>query len=224
MEFIEPTGLGANPNTIALVAILGALPFLLISVTSFVKIAVVLSLIRQALGVQQIPPNIVVYSIAIILTGYVMLPVGMEVGDIVVSQLELGIPLAEAIVETAAPLSEFLARHTIPDQQAFFYETAENLWGDRAEPLIAQAEANPATKLLFQMPAFMVSELTRAFQIGFLIYLPFIIVDLIVANVLLALGMVTLSPITISLPVKLLLFVGLSGWQRLLEALVLSYA
>ena len=224
MEFIEPTGLGANPNTIALVAILGALPFLLISVTSFVKIAVVLSLIRQALGVQQIPPNIVVYSIAIILTGYVMLPVGMEVGDIVISQLEIGIPLAEAIVETAAPLSEFLQRHIIPDQQAFFYDTAQNLWGDRAEPLIAQAAANPAIELLFQMPAFMVSELTRAFQIGFLIYLPFIIVDLIVANVLLALGMVTLSPITISLPVKLLLFVGLSGWQRLLEALVLSYA
>lgn len=224
MEFIDPTGLGANPNTIALVAILGAIPFLLISVTSFVKIAIVLSLIRQALGVQQIPPNIVIYSLAIILTGYVMLPVGLEVGDIILAQLEAGIPLANALVETAAPLSRFIEQHVIPAQQDFFYDTAERMWGDRAEDIIGQAETSPAIKLLFQMPAFMLSELTRAFQIGFLIYLPFIVVDLIVANVLLALGMVTLSPITISLPVKLLLFVGLSGWQRLLEALVLSYA
>ena len=217
-------GFGVGQNTIALVAVLGAIPFLLIAITSFVKIAVVLSLIRQALGVQQIPPNIVIYSIAIILTAFVMFPTGLEVGEIVVNGLQEGERLRDIFRLVATPISDFISQHIIPAQQKFFNDTAFRLWGDDALRLQEEARSNSSVQLVLQMPAFMVSELTRGFQIGFLIYLPFIVVDLIVANILLALGMVTMSPITISLPVKLLLFIGLDGWQRLMEALVLSYA
>ena len=97
------------------------------------------------------------------------------------------------------------------------------MWGEDIAREVLDPEAKPLTRLVVLMPAFMVSELSRAFQIGFLLYLPFIVVDLIVANVLLALGMSSLSPVTVSLPLKLLLFIGLDGWRRLLEALVLSY-
>jgi len=213
-----------SPNTVALVGALGALPFVLISLTSFVKLAVVLSLLRQALGIQQIPPNIVIYSIAVVLSVYVMLPVALQVSDIITESLKKKEVIYTKVDKLAEPFVGFTEKHTFPSQERFFRDTASRLWGDDGPKYLEKADNSPAFRLIFLMPAFMISELTRAFQIGFLLYLPFIVIDLIVANVLLALGMSTLSPVTISLPIKLLLFVGLDGWKRLLEALVLSYA
>ena len=214
---------GLTQNQVALIVFLGILPFLLIAVTSFVKFAVVISLLRNALGIQQIPPNIVIYSVALVMTGYVMLPVGMEAGKSLQGALEKGKPLLGEIQRVAEPFVGFTEKFAAPDDVNFFRESAKRMWGEDTARDILDPEAKPMTRLIVLMPAFLVSELTRAFQIGFLLYLPFIVIDLIVANVLLALGMSSLSPVTVSLPLKLLLFIGLDGWRRLLEALVLSY-
>jgi type III secretion protein R len=214
---------GLSQNQIALMLGLGLLPFLLVSATAFVKINVVLSLLRNALGVQQIPPNVVIYSMGVILTAYVMLPVAMKVTDVLESSMKKGVPILSQSNKLAEPFVEFAEKHTFPKELEFFQNSAEKLWGKESAQAIKDNE-KPMVKLIFVLPAFMISELTRAFQIGFLLYLPFIVLDLIVANILLALGMSTLSPVTISLPIKLLLFVGLEGWRRLFEALVLSYA
>jgi type III secretion protein R len=214
---------GVSQNQIALMVGLGLLPFLLIACTSFVKIAVVLSLLRNALGIQSIPPNIVIYSMGIVLTAYVMMPVALQVIDVLDTTFKRGTPVLQDVQKLAVPFLEFTEKHTIPRQKDFFVDSAEKLWGKESAQAILESD-KPLTKLIFVIPSFMISELTRAFQIGFLLYLPFIVLDLIVANILLALGMSTMSPVTISLPIKLLLFVGLDGWQRLFEALVLSYA
>ena len=214
---------GVSQDQLALLVGLGLLPFLLIACTSFVKIAVVLSLLRNALGIQSIPPNIVIYSMGIVLTAYVMMPVGLQVIDVVDSSFKRGTPVLKDIQKVAVPFLEFTEKHTFTKQKDFFTNSAEKLWGKESAQAILDSD-KPLMKLIFVVPSFMISELTRAFQIGFLLYLPFIVLDLIVANILLALGMSTMSPVTISLPIKLLLFVGLDGWQRLFEALVLSYA
>jgi type III secretion protein R len=214
---------GISQDQIALLIGLGLLPFLLIACTSFVKIAVVLSLLRNALGIQSIPPNIVIYSMAVVLTSYVMMPVALQVIDAVDVSIKRGTPVVQDLQKIAVPFLEFTEKQTFTKQKDFFTNSAEKLWGKESAQAILESD-KPLTKLIFVVPSFMISELTRAFQIGFLLYLPFIVLDLIVANILLALGMSTMSPVTISLPIKLLLFVGLDGWQRLFEALVLSYA
>jgi type III secretion protein R len=215
--------IGFSQNQVALIVVLGVLPFLMIAVTSFIKFAVVISLLRNAMGIQQIPPNIVIYSIALVMSAYVMLPVGMKSGTIVADALKQGKPVLSEMQAIAEPFVDFTRRFATPKDQDFFRDSAKRMWGDEISSEVLDPEAKPLTQLVILMPAFMVSELSRAFQIGFLLYLPFIVIDLIVANILLALGMNSLSPVTVSLPLKLLLFVGLDGWKRLLEALVLSY-
>lgn len=214
---------GFSQNQVALVIVLGLLPFLLIAVTSFVKFAVVISLLRNALGIQQIPPNIVIYSIALVMTAYVMLPVGIQSGKVISTALERKTPVLSEIQKIAEPFVEFTEKFADSREVDFFRDSAKRMWGEDTALEVLDPEAKPLTRLVVLMPAFLVSELSRAFQIGFLLYLPFIVIDLIVANVLLALGMSSLSPVTVSLPLKLLLFIGLDGWKRLLEAMVLSY-
>ncbi|MDI9331895.1 MAG: type III secretion system export apparatus subunit SctR [Alphaproteobacteria bacterium] len=214
---------GFSQNQLALILFLGVLPFIMISLTSFVKIAVVISLLRNALGIQQIPPNIVIYSVALIMTGYVMYPVGLEAGKVILEAIEKGRPVLGEVQRVAQPFVQFTERFASPNEVSFFRESAVKMWGQDLAESSLNEDAKPISKLIVLMPAFVISELTRAFQIGFLLYLPFIVIDLIVANVLLALGMSSLSPVTVSLPLKLLLFIGLDGWRRLLEALVLSY-
>ena len=214
---------GFSQNQVALIVVLGLLPFLLIAVTSFVKFAVVISLLRNALGIQQIPPNIVIYSIALVMTAYVMLPVGIQSGKVISSALQRNVPVLSEIQKIAEPFTDFTAKFADSREVDFFRESAKRMWGEDIARDVLDPEAKPLTRMVVLMPAFMVSELSRAFQIGFLLYLPFIVIDLIVANVLLALGMSSLSPVTVSLPLKLLLFIGLDGWKRLLEAMVLSY-
>jgi type III secretion protein R len=211
------------PDPLTLIAVLGALalvPFLAIMVTSFVKIAVVLTLIRNAIGVQQIPPNSAVYGLAIILTIYIMAPIGvsmydsLKTKDISLSNKE---KLLDDIAEAAEPFKEFLAKRVKADQRDFFLHTTRTMW-----PKELADKVGPDSYLIL-IPAFTVSELTSAFEIGFLVYLPFIVIDLVISNILLAMGMMMVSPLTISLPFKLFLFVMLDGWTRLIHGLVLTY-
>ncbi|MFM5400979.1 SctR family type III secretion system export apparatus subunit AscR [Aeromonas veronii] len=207
-------------NLIVGLALLALLPFIAVMATSFVKLAVVFSLLRNALGVQQIPPNMAMYGLAIILSIYVMAPVGFATQDYL-RQNEVSLAKAESVEkfldEGIAPYRDFLKKQIKAREHAFFIDSTKQLWpskyADRLEP----------DSLLILLPAFTVSELSRAFEIGFLIYLPFIAIDLIISNILLAMGMMMVSPMTISLPFKLLLFVLLDGWARLTHGLVISY-
>lgn len=211
-------------DPISLIFILVALslaPFLAILVTSYLKIVVVLSLIRNALGIQQIPPNMVINGLAMILTVYIMTPVIQESFDIIreapLPETRTVTDLFALLGEAKEPFREFLQKHSDDSERLFFVRSAQELWSeDRAAGLTENS-------MLVLIPSFTVSELTSAFQIGFLIYLPFVAIDLIVSNILLAMGMMMVSPMTISLPFKLLLFVLVDGWTRLIHGLVLTY-
>ena len=202
------------------VSVVALAPFVGVMVTSFTKIIVVLSLLRNALGLQQVPPNVVLNGMALVLTVYVMLPVGLEMAERArtvpnpAGSTQGMMSVADAAKE---PLRDFLVKHSTPAQRAFFLKTAQkNLTPERAAQLTER-------DFVVVVPAFTVSELSAAFQIGFLIFLPFLVIDLIIANILMAMGMMMLSPTTISLPFKLLLFVLVDGWVKLSHGLVLSY-
>ncbi|WP_331832788.1 type III secretion system export apparatus subunit SctR [Pseudomonas sp. LH21] len=211
------------PDELSLIlglALLSLVPFIAVMATSFLKMAVVFSLLRNALGVQQIPPNMALYGLAIILSIHVMAPVGMATYDYLSAHQTT---LADArsverfLDEGMTPFRSFLDGQVNERERAFFLDSARQLWPSR------YAERVDGNSLLVLLPAFTISELSRAFEIGFLIYLPFIAIDLIISNILLAMGMMMVSPVTISLPFKLLLFVLLDGWGRLSHGLVLSY-
>ncbi|MGI9490617.1 MAG: type III secretion system export apparatus subunit SctR [Geminicoccaceae bacterium] len=211
---------GSNVGLILLVAGLGMLPFLVITTTAFMKIAVVLFLIRNALGIQQTPPNLVLYGIAIVLSVFLTSPViGSVYAEISDRTLDYqnfedwGVAAARAKI----PVQEHLLKFTDEPARNFFYQATEEIWPKEAH------EAASSDDLMILIPAFVISELTRAFEIGFLLYLPFIVIDLIISNILLAMGMMMVSPLVISVPFKLFLFVLVDGWSRLLEGLVLSY-
>jgi type III secretion protein R len=211
-----------DPISLAIVlALMALLPTVVVVSTSFLKIAVVMSLLRNALGVQQIPPNIALYGLALILSAYVMAPVGYQIQRELeatpAATKDVG-SLIATVRKGAEPLRGFMARNAAAPQRDFFVQTARKLWGPEL------AAGLQSTDFLVLIPAFMVSELTRAFQVGFLLYLPFVVIDLIVSNILLAMGMMMVSPVTISLPLKLFLFVMVDGWTRLIQGLVLSYA
>jgi type III secretion protein R len=214
------------PNPVALIAIvasLGIAPFAALMVTSYTKLVVVFGLLRQALGVQQVPPNLVLNSIALILSLFIMAPIGMAIRDALqqhhfsasetLSTADIG-ALSDAALP---PLKQFLTSQTRSHDRQFFVKTAMSVWPKQ------RAEELREDDLLVLVPSFTLAELTKAFQIGFVIYIVFIVIDLLVANILLALGMQMISPTTISVPFKLLLFVALDGWSLLVHGLVLSY-
>ncbi len=233
-----------NPFSLIVLFIgLSLLPFVAMVATSYLKIVVVMSLIRNALGIQSIPPNMVVNALAMILTFYIMAPIMSESWDIAKTELgkvqavatanasktekatgSAAKPAAiqfvetDAIAKAAEPFRKFLSSHTSDRERAFFVSTAEHLWGTEDKPAVVDHES-----FYILIPSFCVSELTKAFQIGFLVYLPFIAIDIIVSNILLAMGMMMVSPVTISLPFKLLLFVMVNGWTLLIQGLVRGY-
>ena len=212
---------------LTLVVGLALAPYVAVMVTAFTKLVVVFSLLRNALGLQQTPPNVVLNGLAIILSAYVMYPVGLKMASAAQPVIEerraddaSKVKISELLTiaeQAKEPLKEFLIKHTSVAEREFFLKTAQRLL-----PQDERAQAT-ASDLIVIVPAFTVSELARAFQIGFIIFLPFLVIDLIVANVLQALGMMMLSPTTISLPFKLLLFVLLDGWSKLIHGLVLTY-
>jgi type III secretion protein R len=204
---------------IALLVLLAFLPAALVMLTSFLKMAVVLSIARSALGAPQVPPTTAVTGLALVLTLVVMGPVVRRSADLLRAEAapaDVGASLG-ALERASSPGREFLSRFARPDDRATFLEVGRRL----APPGTAGPSENDLAVLA---PAFAVSELRRAFTIGFLVFLPFLVVDLVVANVLLALGLTQLSPSSVSLPLKLLLFVGVDGWRLLARGLALSYA
>jgi len=213
-----------NANVLSLIVVvmlLGFLPFVAVGVTAFAKITVVLLIVRNALGVQQTPPNMVLYGIALVLTVYIAAPLVSEL-QLILADPELRFETVDdwlGVFERGAePVREFLVKHARADDRTFFIEATGQLWdAERA----ASVESDSLSVLV---PAFLVSELTRAFEIGFLLYLPFLAIDLVVSAVLMSLGMMMVSPIMIAIPFKLFLFVAVDGWSRLVQGLVLSYA
>ncbi len=213
-----------TPDPVVVLLTLGLLalaPFMAIMVTSFAKLVIVLALVRNALGLQQIPPNLVLNGLALVLSMYIMAPLGLQIVNGAEQRLAGGglssKALFEIIKDTRDPLQQFLGKHAQPRERDFFVKSAEKLWPE------AQAKALKNDDLMVLVPAFTVSELTAAFKIGFIIYLAFVIVDLVVANVLVALGMMMFSPTVVSVPLKLLLFVLLDGWAKLIHGLILTY-
>ena len=204
------------------VVLLALAPFVAVMVTSFTKIVVVLSLLRNALGLQQVPPNVVMNGLALILSIYVMYPVGVQMQDrlaeMPTTTAKASTSQMLAAADTAKePLREFLLQHSRPLERAFFLKTAQrSLKPEQAKDLSER-------DFLVVVPAFTVSELTVAFEIGFLIFLPFLVIDLVISNILMAMGMQMLSPTTVSMPFKLLLFVLIDGWVKLTHGLVLTY-
>lgn len=215
-------GITLDPTTIIVLLVsLTMAPFLLLLVSSFVKIASVLSLVRNALGVQQVPPNMVLNGMAIMLTIYIMYPVMQETFDIARTMdfdMNNIASLEPKLTTACGPLKRFLEKHTKSRGRAFFLKTAQKIWPEQMQKDLKEGN------LLVLVPAFVVSELTDAFQIGFLLYLPFIAIDMIVSNILLAMGMMMVSPMTISLPFKMMLFVLVDGWTKLVEGIVQTYS
>ena len=209
-------------------AALGFAPFVLLMVTSFVKISVVLSIVRSAMGTQQIPPTQVITGLAIILTFYIMAPTGQAMyraaepdrfknSEGLLSSQTVD-QLKEASLKAREPLRDFLKKKIGNKDRTLFYSLAVKLRPNEED----RKDITP-NDFLILVPAFVVSELKEAFQIGFLLFVPFIVIDMVVANILLALGMHMLSPTTISMPFKLLLFVLVDGWYLIAKGLVIGY-
>ena len=199
----------------ALLTVLSLAPSIVIMTTSFVRIVVVLSLLRTAVGLQQSPPNAVLISLAIFLTGFIMAPVfSQSYEDGIRPLLDGELELTEAFEASSGPVKTFMLAHTREDDLALFIS-----FMDGEPPASAQE-----TPFHVVAPAFMISELRRAFEIGFLLFIPFLIIDLVVASILMSMGMMMLPPIVISLPFKLIFFVLVDGWRLVTGSLVQSFA
>jgi type III secretion protein R len=195
--------------------IISLLPFLAVMTTSFAKIVVVLSIARQAIGLSQTPPNIVIMSLALVFTCFSMYPVMMEIYESLPSDFDTtknASLLLDAASAAKEPIRKFLTKHAKEEDRQLFF----NMMAKSDSPLAATVTSSD---FIIIAPAFLISELSLAFQIGFLIYLPFLVIDMTVANLLMALGMQMLAPNTISLPFKILLFVLVDGWKLLSEGL-----
>lgn len=207
---------------IPLLFLLGVLPVLVVMLTAYTKIVVVFLLLRTVLGLQQVPPTMVTNGLALVLTAFVMYPVGLQVmAGMEAAQQQKGprqtLTVPEVVEAAREPLRAFLDKHTNARERAFFVDAARRMVGATG------AQAVGPKDFVVLVPAFLVSELTEAFVIGVLLALPFVVVDLVVANVMMALGMQMMPPTTVALPLKLLLLVVLDGWSRLAHALVLNY-
>lgn len=200
---------------------LSIMPLLVILGTSFLKLAIVFALLRNALGTQQIPPNIALYGLAMVLTLFIMAPVGLDIQERVAKEpIDLQSKDFVRQIETGilSPYREFLEHNTAPEQVIFFSEIGHQVWPEKYHSRI------PENSLIVMLPAFTVSQLIEGFKIGLLLFLPFVAIDLIVSNILLAMGMMMVSPMTISLPLKLLVFVLINGWEKLIGQLLLSFS
>ena len=199
---------------VALITILSLAPSILVMVTSFTRIVIVLSFLRSALGIQQTPPNSVLISLALFLTFFIMSPVFMAAYDEGIQPLMAEeIDEADAFERTMSPFRGFMLTHVREKDLGLFMEMAGEL----------DINGPDEVPLQVLVPAFMISELRRAFEIGFLLFLPFLIIDMVVASILMSMGMMMLPPIMISLPFKLIFFVLVDGWYLIAGSLIRSY-
>jgi flagellar biosynthetic protein FliP len=199
---------------IALVTVLSLAPSILVMVTSFTRMVVVLSFLRSALGIQQTPPNSVLISLALFLTAFVMMPTFEAIYDVaLVPLMDEQIDTLEAIDLASGPLRDFMLSHVRAQDLQLFIDISGS-----------ETPTDPQdTSMRSLIPAFMISELRRAFEIGFLLFLPFLIIDMVVASILMSMGMLMLPPVMISLPFKLIFFVLVDGWYLIAGSLVQSY-
>ncbi len=199
---------------IVITTVLSLAPSILVMVTSFTRIVIVLTLVRQALGAQGTPPNMILISLALFLTGFIMAPTFQESYSAGVGPYFDGrIDEAEAFDRTIGPVREFMLTHVREQDLDLFLDMAR----------IESVESPEAMPLRVLIPAFMISELRRAFEIGFLVFVPFLIIDMVTASVLMSMGMMMLPPIIIALPFKLIFFVLVDGWYLIAGSLVQSF-
>ncbi|NVJ93490.1 MAG: type III secretion system export apparatus subunit SctR [Methylocystaceae bacterium] len=200
-------------------ATLGLLPFMVVMLTAYTKLVIVLLILRNALGLQQIPPNIVMHGIALAMTMFASYPLAMEIYHIVQSRMDSIESITHLILvfdDIEVPLKRHLSSNSNPSDVAIFRELADQIWPP-------ELRLNNDNSYAILIPGFITSELVKAFEIGFVIYLPFIVIDLAVSNILISIGAMMISPITVTLPIKLFLFVYADGWVRLLNSLVSGY-
>ncbi len=210
----EPADLVSSLNVLVVLTLLVMAPSLILVMTSFVRLIIVFSFLRQALGTQQMPPNQLLVSLALILTFFIMQPVGEKAYETGIKPyIEKKISYQEAFELGTLPFKEFMIRNTREKDLALFFRIREM--------------KNPNTykdvPLLIAIPAFMISELKSGFEIGFLLFLPFLVIDMVVSSVLMSMGMMMLPPVMISLPFKLLIFVLVDGWNLLIGNLIESF-
>lgn len=210
-------------------SLLSLLPFMVMILTSFLKIVVVLSLLRSALGAQQAPPNAIINGVAFMLSLFIMYPTGLKMYDAsreVITKLRAPESITSTdtpqyVIEVASaarePLREFFRKNSSPQHQALFYRMVYTKIPEEFRATIKPDD------FMVLVPSFITSQLKDAFEIGVLIYVPFFVIDLVTSNVLLAMGMMMLSPVTISMPLKLFLLVMLDGWTLLIEGLVNTF-
>ncbi|MGJ0303139.1 flagellar type III secretion system pore protein FliP [Aliarcobacter cryaerophilus] len=201
-------------NIAVILALMVLAPSLLLMLTSFTRIIIVLALLRQAMGLQQSPPTQIVISLALIMTIFIMEPYGKKAWDeSIVPYMDEKISYQEAFTKGVAPFKEFMIKNTRESDLALFYRIKK--------------EPNPKNidevSMIILMPSFIVSELRTAFEIGFLIFLPFLIIDIIVASILMSLGMMMLPPVMISLPIKIIFFIIVDGWLLIIGNLAQSF-
>lgn len=211
----EPKGVALALEILFLLTVLSLAPAIMLTVTSFTRIIVVFHFVRQALGVQQLPPNQVMLSLAIFMTVAIMMPVGKAVNETALQPyLEERIDFNEALSRAEKPVREFMFKHTREKDLSIFYSITRM---DRP----ATKEDVPTISLA---AAFVISELKTGFTIGFMLYIPFLVLDMVIASTLLAMGMMMLPPMMVSMPFKLLLFVMVDGWTLLVGSLVNSFS
>ncbi len=217
MEFFNtssPENVSTSVKLVLLLTVLSLAPSILVLMTCFTRIVVVLSFVRTALATQQMPPNQVIIGLSLFLTFFIMAPTFQEVNNDALTPLfNNEINLEEAYDKASIPFKEFMSAHTRQKDLALFLEYAQ---ADRPKSI----QDIPLTALV---PAFAISELKTAFQIGFMIFIPFLVIDMVVASVLMSMGMMMLPPVMISLPFKILLFVLVDGWYLVAKSLLQSF-
>lgn len=216
MEFIIN---GQNSDALKILitlTLISIAPFMLLMMTCFTRIVIVFSFLRNAIGLQQSPPNQVLIGLALFITFFIMQPVLTEVNQTALQPYNNGtIQMQEFIDKASIPLKDFMLKQTTPKEVELYKGLSQ-------DPNIAELEAQDLPMHVV-VPAFMTSELKRAFLIGFLLFIPFLIIDMIVASTLMSMGMIMLPPVMISLPFKLMLFVVVDGWGLLIKTLVMTY-
>ncbi len=210
----EPKDLVSSLNLLIILTLLVLAPSLLLVMTSFIRLIVVFSFLRQALGTQQMPPNQLLISLALILTFFIMEPVAQKAYDNAIKPYtEKKISYEEAFERGVAPFKSFMIKNTREKDLALFFRIRK----------LQNPKNYSEVPLTIAIPAFMISELKTAFEIGFLLYLPFLVIDMVVSSVLMSMGMMMLPPVMISMPFKLLIFVLVDGWNLLIGNLIASF-
>lgn len=210
----DTDGFSSSINLLIIMSLITLVPFFLISSTCFLRIVIVLSMLRQALATQQAPPNSVLVGLAIFMTIFVMTPTLNRVMEEAITPYQEGtLTQLDAMEAGLKPFREFMIKFTNDADLALFLEFSKIQYTDNFEEV----------PVFVIIPAFILSELKRAFQIGFLLFIPFLVVDLIISNILLSLGMFMLSPAMVSLPFKILLFVLTNGWNLIVQGLLISF-